>query len=473
MMLLVWPVVCIALFTRLRLERALVWSFIGAYMLLPPLTEFDFPLIPSLNKFSIPSAMVLIILIGIMGLRPSFVPRSRLAQAAIVVMFLGTIATVLTNGDPVVLASRADMYPIYMGSAQLPGLRMIDIFSVMAELLIMLVPFFLARQYLATEQGLRALMSVFVVAGRIYTIPAMIAVRVSPQINGWVYGFFQHAFGQMMRDGGFRPIVFFPHALWLALFFVMCLSACLALMKTADPKVRVRYLISAAYLMIVIYLCKSLASQLYAILLVPLIVFAPTRWQIRVSLVFAAIAIVYPMLRLMDLVPLDWLVSQASLIDPLRAASLEFRFDSEEILLDRAQERPVLGWGGWGRNLLYDPGSLIIITIPDSRWIIVFGTFGWVGYLSQMGLVALPLILMAWNSRKMDDRTLSPLIGPLCLMLGFSMVDMLLNDTLVPMTLLMIGAILGYAERLIPEDTPNRRTPILRPHAKPGRRTIL
>ena len=46
----------------------------------------------------------------------------------------------------------------------------------------------------------------------------LVEVRLSPQINTWIYGFFQHDFIQMMRYGGFRPIVFLPHGLWVAFF---------------------------------------------------------------------------------------------------------------------------------------------------------------------------------------------------------------------------------------------------------------
>lgn len=477
LMLAVWPVVCIILFTRLSLERALIWSFIGAYMWLPPITEYDLPLVPSMNKFTIPSVMVLIITIGLMGLRPSFMPRHWTVRLALILMFLGAIATVMTNRDPVVLFARTGLEPIYLGSAQLPGLRLIDIFSVISELLIKLIPFFLARQYLSSETGIRELMLAFVVAGLVYSVPALIEFRLSPQLNIWVYGFFQHSFAQMVRDGGYRAIVFMPHALWLALFFVMCMAAALALMKTEEPKLRVRYMLSAFYLLGIIYLCKSLASQLYALALLPLILYTPTRLHIRVALVIAGIAVLFPMLRLLELVPLDWIVAQAAKLSDVRAGSLDFRFDNEALLLDRAQERPLLGWGGWGRNLMYDPTTLAITTIPDSRWIIVFGTFGWVGYVSQMGLVALPLILMWWYSRRLPDSTLSPLIGPLCLMLGFSMVDMLVNDTLVPMTLLMIGAILGYTERLMPakassdQALSNNHEP--RPENRSKKRTVL
>ena len=52
--------------------------------------------------------------------------------------------------------------------------------------------------------------------------------------------------------------------------------------------------------------------------------------------------------------------------------------------------------------------------------------------------------------RRNGDTALSPLVGPLTLILGITMMDMLLNATLTPMTWLTAGAILGHAERVMP-----------------------
>ena len=61
-------------------------------------------------------------------------------------------------------------------------------------------------------------------------MPALFEVRFSPQLNIWIYGFFQHDFQQMIRGGSFRPIVFLPHGLWVALFFLSTLVAAAALL---------------------------------------------------------------------------------------------------------------------------------------------------------------------------------------------------------------------------------------------------
>ncbi|MFC6584919.1 hypothetical protein [Sulfitobacter aestuariivivens] len=72
------------------------------------------------------------------------------------------------------------------------------------------------------------------------------------------------------------------------------------------------------------------------------------------------------------------------------------------------------------------------------------------GYVCEFGLLALPLVLMGLYVFRQGDRHLSPYVAPLTLILGITMMDMLLNATLTPMTWLTAGAILGHAEKLMP-----------------------
>ena len=43
LMLLLWPMVCLMLFRKLKFERALIWSILGGYLLLPELDRRHFP----------------------------------------------------------------------------------------------------------------------------------------------------------------------------------------------------------------------------------------------------------------------------------------------------------------------------------------------------------------------------------------------------------------------------------------------
>ena len=473
MMLLIWTIVCLGLFRNLPLQRALIWSILGGYLFLPPLTEFNLPLVPGLDKVSIPNLSVLLIIWLGTQEKLRLWPASRMAGLLVVGFLFSGIPTVLNNGDPILFQSILGFDPVVFPVDALPGLSIRDIGSVLIGQVLVLVPFLLARQFLADEKGLRELLLAFMIGGLIYSVPSLFEVRFSPQLNTWIYGFFQHSFEQMMRNGGFRPIVFLPHALWLALFMCIALVSTVALARQSSVISRWKMMFLAVYLAVVLLLCKSLASMAYALLLVPTVLLLPTRWQIRLAVVFAAVAMIYPMLRNAGLVPLEALVAQAEAISAERANSLSYRFMNEEQLLERAAEKPWFGWGGWGRNLIRDATTGDILSIPDGRWIIVFGSFGWIGYLCEMGLLALPIFLMGLYLYRRGDAALSPWIAPLLLILGITMMDMLLNATLTPLTWLTAGAILGHAEALAGARTGLNIASEVTPPATARRRTVF
>lgn len=448
LMLLSWPLVSLVLFRRLPLERAILWCILAGYMLLPPVVEFDLPLVPDMDKFTIPSVMAFGLCVVVLRKWVPLLPRHPLARLLTLLFVVSVVPTVMTNGDPVIFEVLADADPIVFINDMLPGLRWRDLGSVMINQVIILMPFLLARRYLSSPEGQKALLWAFCLAGLVYSIPSLIEVRLSPQINIMVYGFFQHDFSQTMRQGGFRPIVFMPHSLWLALFIFSATLAAVALARAAETGRRARLALAAGYLFLVLILCKSLASLAYGLSFVPLVALASPRWQIRVALILAAIAITYPMLRNLGLIPTEAILAQAEAISAERAHSLGYRFNNEAMMLERAAEKPWFGWGGWGRNLVRDLETGAIISIPDGHWILVFGTLGWLGYLAEMGLLCLPLLLLAIEIRRRGSKGVSPYVTPIALILAATLVDMLLNDTLVPMTWLCVGSVLGYAERL-------------------------
>lgn len=450
LMLLMWPIICLVMFRKLDVQRALIWSILGGYLLLPQRAEFNLPLVPALDKVSIPNLSVLAILMFATSHKLRLLPQSRLARLLAIGLVVSAVPTVMTNGEPILFQVLRNSDPIIYLTDVLPGQSIRDTGSVLIAQILTLVPFLLARQFLSDEKGLREILLALLIGGVLYSIPSLIEIRFSPQMNVWVYGFFQHSFEQMMRNGGFRPIVFLPHGLWLALFMALSLLAAAALTRVAPRIDRWKMLLLTLYVGVVLVLCKSLASILYGAALLPLVLFAPARWQVRLAVIFAVIALTYPMLRNLNLIPLDTLVAQANAFDPERGQSLEYRFNNEQQLLARAAEKPAFGWSGWGRSLVRHPETAEILSIPDGRWIIVFGTFGWFGYICEFGLLALPLLLMGRYIRLHRTEPLNPWIAPLTLVLGITMLDMLLNATLTPLTWLTAGAILGHVERVMP-----------------------
>ncbi|WP_240336723.1 hypothetical protein [Tropicibacter sp. Alg240-R139] len=454
-----WPLVCVALFRRLPIERAIIWSILGGYLILPPVAEFDLPLIPSMNKDSIAALSAMLGCLFVARKPVSFWPKSWSMQVLLAAFMLVVIPTVLTNREPMVFEVLAGSEPIRFITNYLPGMSVRDLLSVTINQIIVLLPFFLAMTYLSSESGLREIIVGLAIAGLVYSIPSLLETVISPLINIYVYGFFQHDFRQMIRDGGFRPIVFLPHGLWLAFFMVTALLSAAALARASKDKARLYWGGATLYLLIVLNACKSLASLSYGLVLTPVMLLLGERTKIALALVLATTAITYPMLRNFGVIPLDAIVVQAEEISPARAQSLEYRFNNEEQMLDRAHEKPWFGWGGWGRNLVRHSETADILTVPDGSWIIVFGTFGWVGYIAQMGLLAGPILLLFAYSKLTPRSEFSPYVAPIAIILAATMMDMLLNATLTPFTWLCAGAVLGYAERLrFPAKTPEKET---------------
>lgn len=436
LMLLIWPLVTFVLFRRLTPDKALIWTILGGYLLLPPLAKIDLPAVPDLDKFSIPSLSALAMVLFVRQDRLAILPRSLLGKALVALFILGAFATVLTNTQPFALATGA-----------LPGMRIYDSVAAVPNQFIALLPLILGRRYLATPEAMRNLAVALVVAGLFYSVPMLIEVRLSPQINVWVYGFFQHDFIQMIRQGGFRPIVFLPHGLWAAFFALMCYVSALMLARCATGKERPRLIAATVYLGLLLVACKSVGPLAYGVVLTGIILLAGRRGMVLAAAAMAVLAISYPLLRGAHLVPIDALLAFAESISPERAQSLGFRFDNEEMLLNHANQQALFGWGGYGRNHVYDAVTAKLLTISDGAWIIAMGVSGWLGFIAQFGLLALPLFALAKQALRRGVE-ISPYVCLVALILGTNMVDLLPNATLIPFTWLLAGALLGHAEAL-------------------------
>lgn len=437
LMLVLWPVISWMLFTKLGAARGLIWTVLGGYMLLPPVIAIDLPMVPDFDKYAVANLSAMVAVLFFLNQRFSLLPVSRIGTALIALYVLSPFATVLTNTDP-----------IYFQMASLPAMRIYDSLAVVANQFIMLIPFFLARKYLATEDGMRKIVVALVLAGLIYSLPMLYEARMSPQLNLMFYGFFQHDFSQSIRFGGFRPFVFMPHGLWVAFFALMCFVSAVALFRAGPADQRPKYLLVMLYLAVILLFCRSAGPVIYGLLLAPVVLLLSRRVQVLIAVVMVFIVIAYPLLRGLHLVPIDDILDFAISMNAERGASLQFRITNEELLLDKAAERPWFGWGNYGRGLLHDPWTGQINVIADGGWIITLGTFGWAGYIAEFGLLALPVGLLAREALRQPASALSPFACVVTLLLAANLFDMLPNDTLIPFTWLMAGAVLGHAEML-------------------------
>lgn len=438
LVLALWPAVTFGLFRKLPVAPALLWSLVAAFLILPTVpTGFDFPLLPPLHKHSLPALTALVMALMMHGLRKSILPDTFLGKVLMLTFILSPVATVMTNGEPVRWGE----------VLHLPGLRMTDAIALTITQFLIFIPFVLARQYLVEASSQRLVLVVFMWAGLVYSLPALLEVRMSPQLNIWIYGYFQHEFAQTFRFGGWRPTVFLYHGIWLAFLGMMALISAAALFKFETSR-KLYFAGATAWLGVMLVMYKSLGAMIFGAFLLPVVLLFGVRTQLKIAALLALLAIGYPVLKAADLFPSERLLAAASSIDPDRANSLRFRFMNEDVLLERSGEKAMFGWGSWGRNLIYNDVTGTVETITDGRWIIVMGKYGWIGFLAEFGLLVLPIFLLWREARARKSEDISPFIGPLTLLLAINAVELVPNATLTPLTWLLSGALMGYAETL-------------------------
>lgn len=446
--LLLWPLITIALFLSMRLAVALPATLIGGYLFLPELVGWDFPVLPRFDKSTIPALMALIMTAILVrkspgrasetGIRPGWIPKSIMVRVLLIMLAVGAFGTALTNGDVQVFGPRV-----------LPSLRFYDGLSIGLTVFMPLIPFFLARKVLATTDGQQAMLHVLVVYAAGYSLLALWEVRMSPQLNVQIYGYFSHAWSQHVRGGGFRPLVFLHHALWLAIFLAAATIASIGLARASSGRRRGLYIAVAIWLAGTLILGKSLGAVLLVVLFVPIALLVPVRIQAFVAAGFAILVLAYPTLRSAGLVPIQPIYTLAESIDADRARSLQVRLTNEDELLERARERPLFGWGGYDRSRIFDDRGRSE-TIIDGLWVALFGQGGWMRYLATFGLLTYGIIRTAFDVRRKPDR----ISVTLALALVASLIDLIPNGGISPLTWLLAGALVGRLEQTSTEETP-------------------
>jgi hypothetical protein len=440
-LLSVFPLVMLGLFMAYRPGKATVVSLLIAEMFLPP--GYTLPISPSwLDRETIPP-----LALGVLALvfaRPYF-RRSRPfrgIEAIFVALLISDLMTYWTNRDPV-----------QYGPVTLPGLNAKDLLGdVMRSLVNPWLLFFLGRTLFKTSRDLRALCRMLVIGAVVYTPFVLYELRMSPSLNQWLYGYQASQFDMALRWGGYRPMVFFIDGLHLASFLLASTVTALSMARTRTRLGGVSMRAVSLYLLAILVACKSTGAIAYAALLIPLVSFMAPKRALLFSAVLAVFFLVYPIIRIADLLPVDQISSSFTDLSAERAGSLSYRFNMESGMLKLTQERPMSGWGGWDRNFVHDPVSGDIRSVPDGLVIIMLSSHGLVGFFAYFLVFICTIVRARKLIPKIASRDDRLLLSALCVNCAVILFDLILNSAFFPIFIVMFGALYGLPSGILAEE---------------------
>lgn len=428
------------LFSLLRPHQAAAIVMLGAMLFLPERIGFNPPGLPSIDKRSLPALVVLIALLLTAPRRLALTRLLRRSDWLLIVLLLGTFASGYGNSDPAPC-----------GSLRIRGIGTWDALSDASGILLGVVaPYLVGRAQIRSSRELREFATILVGASLLYLPLIYFELRMSPQLHTMVYGFAQHDFSQTIRFGGYRPMVFMSHGLTLAMFSLAGVVAAWALTRRGLRTFGTLSVPIALVLSVTHVLLKSTGAILYALAALPLVFLVKRRTGFIVTALLCAVVLTYPSTRAAGTFPATWLVEQAQAISYERAQSLGFRFQNEDLLLEKARQRFWLGWSIWGRSRVCDADGRDI-AVTDGTWVIVFGSYGAVGFYALFGLLTSASLTAVRALRHLRPAE-AHLLSALAWVQVFLVVDLIPNSIGSNLHLYLTGCIVGAAHNLVKEN---------------------
>jgi hypothetical protein len=366
-----WIPVVLYLFARFPAQRAVVISFVIAWMFLP-LADFKIPGIPIYDKMSATCYGILLATF-IFDVERFKTFRLSWIDIPMVVWCLCPFATSLSNE-----------LGIYDGFS-----------STFGQIVTWGIPYFLGRIYLNDLAGLRQLAIAIFIGGLVYIPFCLFEMKFFQTVHGIVYGFSPALdWPVVVRYGVFRPIVFMTTGLMVGVWLMAAALIGLILWRTKVLKdlwnIPIGFLVGLLCLTLVLSRATG-ATYLLFIAIALLLVVKRFRTPILFWILIGYMGIYLSLGVSGDFPRKEIVQAVATVSDADRVSSLDFRFMNEEILSAKARQQLVFGWGGFGRNRVYDKEGRDI-TVTDSLWIIAFGIYGVVGLVSLFSALLVPVI---------------------------------------------------------------------------------
>lgn len=316
------------------------------------------------------------------------------------------------------------------------------------------IPYFTGRIYFSDIESLHDLCLAIVVGGLLYIPLCLYEIRMSPQLSIHVYGFFPHSFAQQARYGGFRPIIFMQHGIMVALW--MAVSSIMAFWLLRSKEIKTIKGMSLSWItsifILTTILCKTAGGWFALIVGCGLFSFyKKNKSTIHFQVLLLTIPL-YMLVRLTGLVTGEDLTSMANkVVDTTRAGSMEYRLQAEDLYSSKAFERPLLGWGGYGRNRVVNPKTgRIIDKAIDSYWLINFSGYGLIGlFFFTTSILLGPWLILRFMSKKTTNLPRPYIPLALSVIVILFMIDSLMNAMFNSVYILISGALISYYVTLL------------------------
>ncbi len=442
LVVIAWIPTVIYLFQRFPPQRAVIVSFIAGWLFLPVI-NYTLPGIPDITKMNATCyGILLATVIYDAGRMTSF--KLGWLDLPMLIWCLCPLPSSIAND-----------LGLYSGFS-----------SVLDQTMTWGVPYFLGRIYLANLMGLRQLAIGIFIGGLVYVPLCIYEVRMSPQLHLMIYGYYAGGveyFLQSIRFGGYRPMVFMNHGLMVGAWMMTTTLIGIWLWKSGTIKhiwnIPVPRLVIV--LLITFVLCKSTGA--YILLVIGIVLLFSSTWlrtAIPVFLLILGMSL-YLYQGVTGSVSGEQIYDIAvKVTNEERAQSLKFRLDQEIPLSEKARQRIIFGWGGFGRNRVFTrdwKGDLVDNSITDSLWIIVFGLNGLVGLVSITASMLLPpasLFIFRYRASYWFHPKVAP-AAVLAVALTLYMLDCIINAMTNPVFALISGAIAGL---VLKEERTNQVT---------------
>jgi hypothetical protein len=433
------------LFVRFPPQRAVIISFVLAWLFLPQ-AVYPIPILPAFSKVSsVCYSLLLATLVYDTARLTCFKPGW--LDVPMLIWCLCPIVTQITNG----------------GSPISPTFNQIISWG---------LPYLVGRLYVGSLDGLRQL-AIGILAGGLAYIPfILIESAKGPILHQMVYGV--NAFddwSQALRAGGWRPVVFMQHGLMVGVWMMTATLIAVWFWQTGTlKKFQGRNIKTLAIILIIIFvMCRSTGA--YCLFVFGSIVLFSAKWfRTSLPLLFIIGYIVFYLYLAAtgQFSSKDVMAFITPIFSEDRAGSLQYRFDMEEILGEKARQKFLLGWGDSGGNRVYNQQGRDI-SVTDSLWIIIFGTYGTVGLVSLFSSLLLPVIvftLFKYPARTWSNPKVAP-AAALGVALTMYVFDCVLNAMTNPIFALIAGGISTLVLKA-PESLKSKKTSL-----PPRRQSLL